>query len=153
MHHIKHDITSGMMSGMGLVGAVGGDRSTARGGCNDGPEAKIPFRGRDFLVSGNPVYGNIGGAVVAISVAPSLTSPIPVSRRRRRISMPVVFRRQPTSVHGKGLTPMSGQGLRTANESAKRSETSISQKPRERSNINSGKFRAVWFVARVRASR
>ena len=33
------------------------------------PKHKIAFRGRDFLVSVNPVYGNIDDAVVAISVA------------------------------------------------------------------------------------
>jgi len=33
------------------------------------PEHKIAFRGRDFLVSVNPVYGNSGKEVAAISVA------------------------------------------------------------------------------------
>jgi DNA-binding transcriptional LysR family regulator len=33
------------------------------------PKHKIAFRGRDFLVSVNPIYGNVDEAVVAISVA------------------------------------------------------------------------------------
>lgn len=96
---------------------------------------KIAFRGRDFLVSVNPVYGNIGGAVVAISVA--LTD---ISNTGKP---------ETTANFGAGGFPLSTNertwegidaderlGLADSDESARCSETSISQNLRDVNRIS-----------------
>ncbi|WP_151202194.1 LysR substrate-binding domain-containing protein [Afipia carboxidovorans] len=96
---------------------------------------KITFRGRDFLVSVNPVYENMGEAVVAISVALTDVS----NARKPETTTNFGAGGFPSSNNewvGKGIDADERSRLADGDESAKRSETSISQNPREQNRIS-----------------
>lgn len=77
------------------------------------PKHKIAFRGRDFLVSVSPVYGNIGSTVIAISVA--LTD---------------------ISNAEKGISADARPGSTDAHDSANFPETETSRNPRDENRIS-----------------
>ncbi|WP_369682875.1 LysR substrate-binding domain-containing protein [Rhodopseudomonas palustris] len=96
---------------------------------------KIAYRGRDFLVLVNPVYGDIGGAVVAISVALTDISNAGKSKTTPHFGA-VGFPSSTSERTGEGIDADERSRLLDGDEFAKCSETSICHNSRDEKRIS-----------------